>query len=182
MKYLFIDIRKGDEVLTKRFGESDDYEVYNIPMNMIRFNAKTLKDHLNYFDEIYIVCRSAKRSQFIKDKYFNDIDNVKVDKDLQFNNLEFGESNIILNGEEIKMNIIGTNKFNLYNMMRIIQIVLGSLIIILGGYTLYEITECKNKKLNKIPLIILLLFGLMVLYNGITSTCTISQVFQDKLN
>ena len=42
MKYLFIDIRKGDEVLTKRFGESDDYEVYNIPMNMIRFNAKTL--------------------------------------------------------------------------------------------------------------------------------------------
>ena len=182
MSYLFIDIRKSDEVLTKRFGESEDYEVYNIPMNMIRFNAKTIVDHLDYFDEIYIVCRSARRSQFIKDKYFKDIEKIKVNKDLQFKNLEFGESNIILNGKEIKMNIVGTNKFNLYNMMRIIQIILGSLIVILGGYTLYEISNCKNKKLNKIPLIILLLFGLMALYNGITSTCTISQVFTDKLN
>ena len=182
MKYLFIDIRKSDEVLTKRFGESDDYEVYNIPMNMIRFNAKTIIDHLDYFDEIYIVCRSARRSQFIKDKYFQEVEKIKVNKELQFKNLPHGESNIILNNKEIKINVIGTNKFNLYNMMRIIQIILGSLILILGGYTLYEINNCKNKKLNKIPLIILLLFGLMALYNGITSTCTISQLFQDKLN
>ena len=42
-------------------------------MNMIRFNAQTIIDHLDYVNEIYIVCQSASRSQFIKDKYFNDL-------------------------------------------------------------------------------------------------------------
>ena len=182
MKYLFIDIRKSDEVLTKRFGDSSDYEVYNFPMNMIRFNARTIKEHLNYVNEIYIVCRSAKRSQFIKDKYFKDVDNIKVSKDLQFKNLNFGKNLVTLNNQNIDVNVIGTNKFNLYNMMRIIQLVLGTLIIVLGGYTYYQISNIKNKNINKIPLVVLLLFGLMAVFNGLTSTCTISQVFQDKLN
>lgn len=181
MKYLFIDIRSSDEVLTKRFDDSREYEVYNIPMNMIRFNAKTIIDHLKYVDEIYIVCQSSARSQFIKDKYFKGIDNIKVSKELQFKNLELGKNNIELNNENIEINVIGTNKFNLYNMMRVIQIVLGSLIILLGGYTLHQLKN-KNININMIPLTILLLFGIMALYNGVTATCTISQVFKDKLN
>ena len=59
MKYLFIDIRKSDEVYSKHFDQSQEYSFYNIPMNMIRFNADTIINHLEYFDEIYIVCQSA---------------------------------------------------------------------------------------------------------------------------
>jgi len=66
MKYLFIDIRKSDEVYSKHFDQSQDYSFYNIPMNMIRFNAEQIINHLEYFDEIYIVCQTSNRSQFIK--------------------------------------------------------------------------------------------------------------------
>jgi hypothetical protein len=45
MKYLFIDIRKSDEVYSKRFSHSQEYKFYNIPMNMIRFNADTIIEH-----------------------------------------------------------------------------------------------------------------------------------------
>ena len=69
MKYLFIDIRKSDEVYSKHFSPSNEYKFYNIPMNMIRFNSQTIINHLEYNDEIYIVCESANRSQFIKNKY-----------------------------------------------------------------------------------------------------------------
>ena len=54
MKYLFIDIRKSDEVYSKHFDQSQEYGFYNIPMNMIRFNAETIINHLEYVDEIYI--------------------------------------------------------------------------------------------------------------------------------
>ncbi len=37
MKYLFIDIRKSDEVYSAHFDQSQEYSFYNIPMNMIRF-------------------------------------------------------------------------------------------------------------------------------------------------
>ena len=97
MKYLFIDIRQSDEVYQKRFGESPQYQFYNIPMNMIRFNAQTIINHLDYVDEIYIVCQSASRSQFIKDKYFSEYEKIKVSKNLQFINLKFGLNNVSLN-------------------------------------------------------------------------------------
>ena len=94
MKYLFIDIRKSDEVYSKHFDQSQEYSFYNIPMNMIRFNANTIIKHLEYFDEIYIVCQTANRSQFIKNKYFNDYKKIKVDDKLQFSNLKYGLNNI----------------------------------------------------------------------------------------
>ncbi len=46
MKYLFIDIRKSDEVYSKHFDQYHQYSFYNIPMNMIRFNAQTIIKHL----------------------------------------------------------------------------------------------------------------------------------------
>jgi len=180
MKYLFIDIRQSDEVYSRRFKESNQYEVYNIPMNMIRFNRETIIKHLEYVDEIYIVCRSAKRSQFIKDKYFSGQDKIKVNQDLQFSKLEMGMNKVKLNNNKvIDVIVIGSNSYNIYNMMRIIQIMLGSLILLLGGYTYNQI---KNKNVNRIPLIILLLFGLMALYNGLTATCTLSILLRDYIN
>jgi hypothetical protein len=179
--YLFIDIRKSDEVYSRRFDKSYNYDVYYIPMYMIRFNVDMIRKHINYKKEIYIVCNSATRSQFIKNKYFANDRNIIVSDSLQFNNLSQGHNNVVLNNNNtIKINVIGDNQFNLYNIMRITQIILGSLIIIIGGYTLYSTYSYKN--INKVPLVILILFGTMALFNGITSTCTISTIFVDSLN
>jgi hypothetical protein len=184
MKYLFIDIRKSDEVYTKHFDQSPEYSFYNIPMNMIRFNAQTMIDHLEYVDEIYIVCGSAIRSQFIKDKYFNDHKRIKVSKNLQFVNLNYGLNKVALNeNTDMRINIVGSNSFNFYNVMRIQQTIMGILMLSIGGYMYMQLRNEKLlKKINILPLIVLVLFGMMVLYNGLTSTCSISMLLKDYLN
>lgn len=179
MNYLFIDIRKSDEVYSKHFVEGTQYKFYNIPMNMIRFNVSNIKNHLKYIDQIYIVCNSGQRAKFIKDKYFKDIDNIKVNNYLQFKYLNKGINLFELNYNKININIEEYG-YNYYSIMRIIQTLLGSIILILGGYTYYELS--KFKKINNIPLIILMLFGLMALINGLTSTCTLSVLLKDYLN
>lgn len=181
MKYLFIDIRKSDEVYSKRFAYSEKYSVYNIPMNMIRFNDRQIVKHLEYVDVIYLVCLSGSRSKFIKDKYFSHYKNIKVSKNLQFKNLKKGKNKISLTeNEHIEASVIGDGKFNLYSIARIIQLMLGSIMVLMGGYIYLMIY--KNKKYNTVPLIILILFGIMATYNGVTSTCTMSNVFISYLN
>ena len=184
MKYLFIDIRKSDEVYAKHFDQSPEYSFYNIPMNMIRFNAQTIIKHLEYVDEIYIVCGSAIRSQFIKDKYFKDYERIKVSKKLQFVNLKYGLNKVALNeNTDMRINIVGSNSFNFYSVMRILQTIMGILMISVGGYTYIQLRNEKLlKKINILPLIVLVLVGIMVLYNGLTSTCSISLLLTDYLN
>ena len=184
MKYVFIDIRKSDEVYAKHFDQSPEYSFYNIPMNMIRFNAQTIIKHLEYVDEIYIVCQSANRSQFIKDKYFNDHKRIKVSKNLQFVNLIYGLNKVSLNeNTDMRINIVGSNSFNFYNVMRIQQTIMGIIMLSVGGYIYMQLRNEKLlKKINILPLIVLVLFGMMVLYNGLTSTCSISMLLKDYLN
>ena len=183
MKYLFIDIRKSDEVYSNHFDHSHEYSFYNIPMNMIRFNAQTIINHLEYVDEIYIVCQSSSRSQFIKNKYFSDYKNIKVSEQLQFSNLHHGMNTVSLDeNTEMNINIVGSNSFNYYSIMRIIQTILGLLMLTIGIYMYIQLSRQKLKKINSIPLIILILFGSMVLYNGLTSTCTLSILLEDYLN
>ena len=153
-------------------------------MNMIRFNAKTIINHLEYYDEIYIVCQSASRSQFIKNKYFNDYNRIKVNQKLQFSNLNYGPNNISLNkNTEMRINIVGSDSFNFYSVMRIIQTIMGIIMLSVGIYIYIQLrTENLLKKINILPLIILMAFGSMALYNGLTSTCSISILFEDYLN
>jgi len=113
--YLFIDIRKSDEVYSRRFDKSYNYDVYYIPMYMIRFNVDMIKAHLKYKKEIYIVCNSASRSQFIKNKYFANDRNIIVSDSLQYNNLSQGVNMVSLQNNTVKINVIGTNSFNLFN-------------------------------------------------------------------
>jgi rhodanese-related sulfurtransferase len=184
MKYLFIDIRKSDEVYAKHFDQSQAYSFYNIPMNMIRFNAQTIIKHLDYVDEIYIVCQSANRSQFIKDKYFNNHKRIKVSQNLQFSNLNYGLNTVSLSESTVmRINIVGSNSFNFYNIMRILQTIMGIIMLTAGGYTYMQLKQ-KNllKKINSLPLVVLMLFGIMALYNGLTSTCSISILLKDYLN
>jgi hypothetical protein len=194
MKYLFIDIRKSDEVFSRHIenprtssnGLNTNYEVYNIPMYMIKFNKEMIKKHTQYYDEIYIVCNSPSRSQFIKDKYFAEYSNIKVSKFLQFDSLNFGTNNITINNKGLTINVVGSNAFNIYSILRITQILLGTVILLFGGYTYFNIYTAKNNssvsKISLIPLTILLLFGLMALTNGLTSTCSITTIFIDSLN
>jgi hypothetical protein len=184
MKYLFIDIRKSDEVYSKHFDQSQEYSFYNIPMNMIRFNAQMIINHLEYVDEIYIVCESASRSQFIKNKYFKDYKRIKVSKNLQFSNLQYGLNKVSLNeNTDMKINIVGSNSFNYYNVMRIIQTIMGIVMLSVGAYTYIQLRrENLLNKINGLPLIILMLFGIMALYNGLTSTCSISILLENYLN
>jgi len=184
MKYLFIDIRKSDEVYSRHFDQSQEYSFYNIPMNMIRFNAKTIMNHLEYFDEIYIVCQTASRSQFIKNKYFNNDKRIKVSEKLQFSNLKYGLNNISLNeNTDIRINIIGSNSFNFYSVMRIIQTIMGVIMLSVGIYIYIQLSKEKLlKKINILPLIVLALFGSMAIYNGLTSTCSISILLEEYLN
>jgi hypothetical protein len=184
MKYLFIDIRKSDEVYAKHFDQSQEYSFYNIPMNMIRFNVETIINHLEYVDEIYIVCQTASRSQFIKDKYFNEHKRIKVSQNLQFSNLNYGSNNLSLNeNTHMKINIVGSNSFNFYSIMRILQTIMGLIMLLVGGYTYIQLRKEKLlKKINSLPLIVLVLFGIMALYNGLTSTCSMSILLKDYLN
>jgi len=184
MKYLFIDIRKSDEVYSRHFDKSQEYSFYNIPMNMIRFNAETIINHLEYVDEIYIVCQSGKRSQFIKNKYFNNYKKIKVNEKLQFSNMNYGLNYVSLNeNTNMKINIIGSNSFNFYNVMRIIQTILGLTMLSVGILIYIQLMRGKLlNKINIIPLIVLVAFGCMALYNGLTSTCSISILLEDYLN
>lgn len=184
MKYLFIDIRKSDEVYSKHFDQSHEYSFYNIPMNMIRFNAETIIKHLEYVDEIYIVCQSANRSQFIKNKYFNDYERIKVNQKLQFSSLKYGSNNVSIDGNtDMRINIVGSNSFNFYSVMRIIQTIMGIIMLSIGIYIYIQLRKINVlKKINILPLIVLVAFGSMALYNGLTSTCSISILLEEYLN
>jgi hypothetical protein len=134
-------------------------------------------------DEIFIVCQSANRSQFIKNKYFKDHKKIKVSHNLQFSNLTHGLNNVSLNENTVmKINIVGSNSFNFYNVMRIIQTILGIIMLSIGAYIFIQLRKEKVFKRIILPCIILVLFGSMALYNGLTSTCSISILLQDYLN
>ena len=184
MKYLFIDIRRSDEVYSKHFAKSQEYSFYNIPMNMIRFNAETIINHLEYVDEIYIVCQTANRAQFIKNKYFNDYKRIKVNQKLQFSNLKYGSNNVSIDGNgDMRINIVGSNSFNFYSIMRIIQTILGIIMLSVGIYIYIQLRKEKLlKKINILSLIVLVAFGSMALYKGLTSTSSIPILLKDYLN
>jgi hypothetical protein len=150
---------------------------------MIRFNAPTIIKHLDYVDEIYIVCQSSSRSQFIKNKYFKNYNRIKVNQTLQFSNLKYGSNTVSIDGADMKINIVGSNSFNFYNVMRITQTIMGIIMILVGGYTYMQLGNANLlKKMNSLPLIMLVVFGIMVLYNGLTSTCSLSMLLKDYLN
>ena len=89
-----------------------------------------------------------------------------------------------MNGDTaIQVNVVGSNSFNFYSILRITQTILGIAILTLGIYTYMQLKDKKLlNKINTTPLLILLVFGVNALINGLTSTCTVSTVFMDYLN
>jgi hypothetical protein len=170
-KYLYIDIRKSDDVFNKHFDQDKMTNFYNIPMNMIQFNKKNIIGHLNYINKIFIVCKSSKTSSFIKDKYFKDNENIIFDKNVQFNNFTNGE-NIINSTEDHKIYISEMKSLLPYSSMRILQLFAGTLLLI----SFILLRKCNNVKYT------LLALSLMMIYNGLTGTCSISRILMNNLN
>lgn len=180
-KYIFIDIRNSDEVLTKHFDDSKMTNYYNIPMNMIRFNRKSILSHLEWVDVIYIVCNSGRRSKFIKSKYFADEPRIVVDELLQFNKIkEPGQYNYLLeNNRPVTIWVDGTFKYNLNNMTRIVQVVLGSVMLIVSSFMIFH-NLCSN---NYIWIMyILMIMGMVALYSGITRSCFMASLLMNVIN
>lgn len=174
---LYIDIRNSDEVLGFRFDPKYMDNYYNIPMNMIRFNREVILKHLEYVDIVYIVCASSNRSNYIKNKYFKNDSRIVVDKELVFNNFKTGQQNIKLqNGNEVTIWTTGDKNFNLYNMTRVVQIILGTIMLLCG------LLLVNNKKVHLGIKIVLLTFGIVALYSGITRSCFMALLLKDFMN
>jgi hypothetical protein len=107
-----------------------------------------------------------------------------VSEKLQFSNLKYGLNNLSVNeNTDMKINIVGSNSFNFYSVMRIIQTIMGIIMLSVGIYIYIQLSKEKLlKKINILPLIVLVSFGSMALYNGLTSTCSISILLKDYLN
>lgn len=181
----FIDIRKSDEVYSIKFSNKVNHIC--IPSNMIRFNLPLLRSLVRLNEKVYLICSSGTRSQFIYDKYFsndNILNKVTVDNIIQFNNFEVME-NGLLHGKynlEIKNRLGFLPEFiykgyNYYSLTRVLQTILGTLLIFIA-VVLWK--KCNEDK--KWILWIALIMGVNALINGLTSTCTISKVFMNSLN
>jgi hypothetical protein len=174
---LYIDIRASDEVQSLRFDPVHMTNYYNIPMNMVKFNKEVILKHLEYYNTVYIVCRTGSRSSFIKNKYFKNEPRVQVDTNLSFINLKLGKQDITLkDGNVVTLWATGNQQYNLYNITRIIQIMLGAVLLTCG------LLLVMNKHVNIVIKVVLIGMGLMALFNGLTNTCTLSILLRDLLN
>lgn len=182
---IFIDIRNDSEVFNKHIDATHltnaNYSVYVIPMNMIRFNVKTIVDHLQWVKNIYLVCDTGRRSQYIKNKYFALNPNIMVDTKLQFTHLQEGINTVTLTDNKTTFTIPVITQTGLYSIMRIIQIIYGIIFISCACYLIFVL---RNSKCNitRIPVYITLAVALMALFNGLTNTCSMSMLLRDYLN
>lgn len=148
-------------------------------MNMIRFNRDTIVQHLKWVKEIYLVCDTGRRSTYIKNKYFADIPAIKVDPILQFTHLNQGANKVTLaNGTILNIPVIGD--MGIYSLTRLIQIMLGTVVGLAAAVALYNLD--RKCVISRYALIVILVFALMALFNGVTDTCTLSMILRDYLN
>jgi excinuclease UvrABC nuclease subunit len=75
-KRIIIDIRSSDEILEKRaISYSDDTILMYIPVQYIKFNQEIIRD-LSKVNTIYILCKKARRSSYIKKTFFPNNPNI----------------------------------------------------------------------------------------------------------
>jgi hypothetical protein len=75
-KKIIIDIRTSEEILEKRLlSYSDDTILMFIPVSHIGFNKSTIQA-LSKTNLVYIICKKAKRSTYVKQKYFSNDKNI----------------------------------------------------------------------------------------------------------
>jgi hypothetical protein len=150
---LLLDVRNQDEIDSVRFtNNNNEYRnILYMPSNLIKYNVYFLDEHFKEYENVYIICKSGTRSKKVKDKYFRDNDNVRVSSK-HFDELD-------------KSNIYKSPEIHL-SMTRKIQIISGTIIVILFSLLLFY----KNIKY------VFLLFGIVMIYVGISGNCFMSSI------
>lgn len=147
MNNLILDVRNSDEVARIRYPDSKN--VLYLPAGMIKYNLSFLKEYFKQFESILIICQSGKRSQEVKDKYFSNNENVQVSND-QFNTID----------PSLTKKTPGYH----FSLTRKIQMISGTLILLLSLGTLYK----ENVKYA------FFLLGLFMIYVGWSGNCFMS--------
>jgi hypothetical protein len=150
---LLLDVRNKDEIDSVRFNNNNnEYRtILYIPSNLIKYNLEFLNEHFREYENIYIICKSGARSKKIKDKYFIQHENVHVNSK-HFESLD-------------KSNIHKSQGIHL-SIIRKIQIISGSIIILLFSFLLFY-NDAKYA---------FLLFGIVMVYVGISGNCFMSSI------
>jgi hypothetical protein len=180
-RFLVLDIRKSDELHQKHIVSTNDYDVLNIPMEVIRFNVGYLLELLSNYNIMYIMCRTGKRSKFIKDKYFNNNTNVIISSNLNSSVLDYGKNRVKLENITVTLMVEGKPGFNLYNMTRIVQLILGTTILLCSGFIFYKLKAGKCQ-ISLIPFLVLWVFGLNSVYSSLFNYCGLSKLLMNYLN
>ncbi len=157
MKNIIIDIREEHELKDKRIEENKDYLIYHIPQRFIVFN----KDIINILSEnnkIYIMCRSGKRAENIKNKYFSNNTNIEVleggieNINNKFNNIKIKENKSLFN--------FGPQQYMQLMFVFILFIILFLIIFKVKFIYIY---------------VLILLFIFMILYQVFTKSCYLTK-------
>lgn len=150
---LLLDVRNQDEIDSIRYNMNDKKykRVVYIPSTLIKYNVDFLLDCVQHYNNIYIICKSGARSTKVKETYFMDHSNVHVNS-VHFNTLE--DEHTIQSGE-----------WHL-SITRKIQIISGSIILLLFSLVLFY---------NKVKYMFLL-FGLVMVYVGLSGNCFMSSI------
>lgn len=150
---LVIDIRNYDEILSKKLNPSIFKNVLYIPSNIMQHNLEMIKTESSKYKNTYIICQSGNRSKKVVDKYFSNTKNIKI-------------SPIHIN--KITNNYLVVSDSITLSLTRKIQIIAGTMILIIGLVTLYF----KNYKI----LFANIFMGIFMLYVGISGNCFLSSI------
>jgi rhodanese-related sulfurtransferase len=151
---LLLDVRNSEEIDEVKYNnETNEFKhILYIPSTSIKYNLDFLHDYFTQFDNVYIICRSGARSKKIKDKYFSKNENVYVNS-IHFNTLPEKET-------------IKNPGWHL-STMRKIQIISGSIIILLFTLMIFVNNNVKYA---------FLVFGLVMIYVGVSGNCFMSSI------
>ena len=147
VNHLWLDVRNQDEIDSVKMNQTKN--ILYMPANIIKYNVEFLDKYFNDYETVFIICKSGARSTKIKEKYFEKNDKVCVSSK-HFNELD---PSTLEQSPDIHLSIT-----------RKVQIIAGSMIVLLFILLLFY-PEVKY---------IYLLFGLVMIYVGVSGNCFMS--------
>lgn len=150
---LLLDVRNPDEIDAVKYnndnGSFDD--ILYMPANIIKYNLDFLREYFEQYDNVYIICKSGNRSQKIKDAYFADDEKISINS-THFNNISDEQ---VIRSSGLHM-----------SLTRKIQIISGSIILLILLLSLFY-EDAKY---------MFFIFGILMLYVGISGNCFMSSI------
>lgn len=149
VNHLWLDVRNQDEIDSVKMNKNKD--ILYMPANIIKYNVEFLDKYFNDYETVFIICKSGARSTKIKEKYFEKNDKIRVCSK-HFNELD---PSTLEQSPDIHLSIT-----------RKVQNIAGSVIVLLFSLLLFY-PEVKY---------MYLLFGLVMIYVGLSGNCFMSPI------